>query len=169
MVFDRHVQAVEPPSWYIMSPPFTSSEIAVDLLNELDTDIDLYGEERGDYKKFRKLLTKVFDQACAVPDNGLPPHSNLTDETIRGCIEGIGHFVDRVRNRIQGDYDLQLTLLELIEQIDHLDKTSTMAMFPHNLRNEKMRFRSLGMMGQAMLSLDDAVDKVASRNTKMLQ
>ena len=22
-VFDRHVQAVEPPSWYIMSPPFT--------------------------------------------------------------------------------------------------------------------------------------------------
>ena len=48
-VFDRHVQAVEPPSWYIMSPPFTDEEA------RREHDIEHQQELEGDRERLQAI------------------------------------------------------------------------------------------------------------------
>ena len=127
------------------------------LVVELDSDIDLYGEEQGDSDAFRPLLMAIFDQATEVTPQSLPQSRSLSEEEYRGWISSFRHFVDRIRSRIQGDYEVQAMLYEVVTVLDEFDRSVSRSLFPPTVRNQMLRYRVLGRLGHRLVEFDKAI------------
>ena len=140
-------------------------EIAEYLESSLAAGIDLHGDERGDGTRFRPLLNRVFKVATELPDPFVSPYKDgLTEETYRQFVDaGCKWFVSDIRGRVAGDYDIQAALLEVLKALDKLDLLVVRAMWPSNLKNERMRYRMLGELGSQLLEFDDPIRRVLSR------
>ena len=49
-------------------------------------------------------------------------------------------FIERIKNRIQGDYEVQTMLFEVVMAIDDFDRQVSYSLFPPTLRNQKQRY-----------------------------
>ena len=140
-------------------------EIAEYLESSLAAGIELNGEERGDATKFRPLLFQVFEVAVELPETCVLPYEDgLPEEVYRQFVlDGCRWLVSDTRDRVRGDYDVQAALLEVLEALEELNHLVTRAMWPSNLRDEKMRYRMLGKLGRQLLELDEPIRRVLSR------
>jgi len=135
-------------------------EIGEYLASKLDSNIDLYGEERGDWTAFKPLLRSVFRDASGVPVNGLPKSEPISDEDYLGFVRSARSFMERVRNAIGSDWEIQAQLLELLEHWDKLDTHIKEAGYPYNIRDEKMRYRTLAALGDTLIDIVEACPKI---------
>ena len=143
-------------------------ELAEWLAGEFEPGIDLYGDERGDYSAFRPLLLAVYDQAKQVPYQDLPPYHSLTEDEFQRWIDNIQYFIDRIRGRFQGDLEVQATLLEAVVALDDLERQISRSQFYSMRRDQRMRYRSLGLIGHQLVNFDKAIDIVAPRTKSVL-
>ena len=130
-------------------------ETAEWLASEINSDIDLYGEERGDYTKFRPLVVQVFNEAVGLSVSDLPGYSNsMNREYYSSLVGGFQHFSGRVRERIRGNYEIQAVLVEIIDALDDLDKDITTALYPSILRDQTSQYQALGNLGNRLLNFE---------------
>jgi hypothetical protein len=126
------------------------------LASKLGSNIDLYGEERGDWTAFKRLLRIVFQDARQVSVNGLPKGEPLSEQDYLNCIESARSFMIRVRSAIGSDREIQAQLLELLEHWNKLDARITEAGYQYITKDEKMRYATLGAIGDTLIDLVDA-------------
>lgn len=69
-------------------------------------------------------------------------------------------MVERVRNALGSDRDVQERLLELVESFNKVGTHITEAHYPSNIRDEKMRYAALGTIGDAIIDLIEACPKI---------
>ena len=135
-------------------------ETAEWLAAQFDPAIDLYGDERADYCEFRPLLVTVYEQAKEVPLKGLPPFPDLTEEEYRRWLDHYSDFIERIKNRIQGDYEVQTVLFEVVMAIDDFERRVSYSRFSSTLRNQRQRYQRLGRLGLQLLDFDKSVGAV---------
>jgi hypothetical protein len=136
-------------------------EIGEYLASGLDSVIDLYGEERSDWKDFKPLLQQVFQCAKRVPEKGLPDKNILlSEEDYRSYVKGARSLVERIRSALGSDWEVQSHLLELIERLNKVEECITKAEYPSTVRDEKMRYAALGVLGEALIDLIEACPKI---------
>ena len=126
-------------------------ETAEWLAPQFDPAIDLYGDERAFYCEFRPLLVSVYEQAKEVPLKGLPAFSDLNEGEYRRWLDHYRHFIEQIKNRIQGDYEVQTVLFEVVVAIDDFDRQLFYSLFPPRLRDERQCYRRLGLLGIQLL------------------
>lgn len=131
-------------------------EIGEYLASKLDSNIDLYGEERGDWTAFKHLLRRVFQDARQVPVKGLPRSSPFSEEEYSSYVKGAHYLTERVRNALGFHWEVQAQLLELVEHLNKLDTCITEAKYRSNIIDEKMRYAALGKIGDALIDLIEA-------------
>jgi len=135
-------------------------EIGGYLASKLDSNIDLYGEERGDWTAFKRLLRSVFRDARQVSVNGLPKSQSLSEVDYLSYVESARSFMERVRSAIGPDREVQAQLLELLEHWSKLDAHIQEAGYQHNIVDEKMRYAKLAAIGDAIIDLVEACPKI---------
>ena len=135
-------------------------ETAEWLAAQFDPAIDLYGDERADYCEFRPLLVTVYEQAKEVPLKGLPLFPDLTEGEYRRWLDHYRDFIERIKNRIQGDYEVQTVLFEVVMAIDDFERQVSYSLFPPTLRNRKQRYQRLGRLGLQLLDFDKSIGAV---------
>ena len=135
-------------------------EIGEDLASRLDSNIDLYGEERGNWTAFKPLLQSVFQDARQVPVKGLPKSGPLSEKDYLGYVESARSFMKRVRSAIGSDWEVQAQLLELLEHWNTLDDHIKEAGYQYNIVDEKMRYATLAAIGDTIIDLVEACPKI---------
>lgn len=136
-------------------------EIGEYLAGRLDSNVDLYGAERGDWKAFKLLLRRVFQDAKQVPGKGLPKTNvPVAEEEYQDYVKGASSFLERVHSALGTDWEVQAQLLELVEHLNKLDTCITKASYPSTMRDEKMRYAALGDIGNAIIDLIEACPKI---------
>lgn len=136
-------------------------EIGEYLAGSLDSNVDLYGKERGDWAAFKPLLRQIFQDARKVPANGLPKKNvSLNEENYQGYVKEARRFVDRVRGALGSNWEVQAQLLELVEVLNKLDTCITKANWPSTIRDEKMRYEALGNIGDAIIAVVEATPQI---------
>lgn len=135
-------------------------EIGEYLASKLDSNINLYGEERGDWTAFKHLLRLVFQDARQVPVKGLPRSSPFSEEDYSSYVEGARSLTERVRTALGSNWEVQAQILELVEQLNKLSARITEAGYGSNIRDEKMRYAALGAIGDALIDLIEACPKM---------
>ncbi|MDP2918756.1 MAG: hypothetical protein Q8O43_00855 [Dehalococcoidia bacterium] len=136
-------------------------EIGEYLASGLDSAIDLYGKERGDWKAFKPLLHQVFQYAKGVPEKGLPKKNvPLSEEDYQSHVKGASSLAERIRIALGSDWEVQAQLLELVEHLNKVKECITKAEYPSTVIDEKMRYEALGVMGDALIDLIEACPKI---------
>jgi len=135
-------------------------EIGEYLASKLDSNIDLDGEERGDWTIFKPLLRSVFRNASQVPVNGLPKSEPISKEVYLGFVGGAQSFMKRVCSALGSDWEVQAQLYELLEHWGKLDARINEAQYPCNIRDEKMRYRALAAIGDTLIDIVEACPKI---------
>jgi len=135
-------------------------EIGEYLASKLDSNIDLYGEERDNWTDFKRLLRSVFQDARQVPIKGLPKSEPLSEEDYLCYVKGARSFMERVRSAIGSDWEIQAQLLELLEHWNRLDANIKEAGYPYNIEDEKMRYATLAAIGDTLIDLVEACPKI---------
>lgn len=133
----------------------------------LGSGVNLYGEEQKDPKAFRALLLAVFDQAADVTPQSLPQSRSLSEEEYLDWIRSFMDFVDRIRSRTQGDYEVQAMLYKVMAVLDDFDRSVSRSLFPPTVRNQVMRQRSLGRLGRQLVEFDEAITVVTSTHPSL--
>lgn len=135
-------------------------EIGEDLASRLDSEINLYGEERGNWAEFKDLLGKVFKDARQVSVRGLPKSGSISKEDYLSFIEAARKFMERVGSAIGNDWEVKAELLELIEHRDKLGRHIMEADFPYIIEDEKKRYEKLAVIGEAMIELIEGCPRI---------
>lgn len=135
-------------------------EIGEYLASKLDSKVNLYGEERGDWVAFKGLLRSVFQDAKEVPVKGMPKSEPLSEQDYLSFVDSVRSFVMRVRSAIGSDREVQAQLLELLEHWHKVDTHITEANYPYRISDEKMRYATLGVIGDALIDLIEACPKI---------
>ena len=135
-------------------------EIGEYLSSKLDSNIDLNGKERGNWKAFKRLLRSIFQDARQVPIKGLPKSEPLIESDYLNYIESARSFMTRVHNAIGSDREVQAQLLELYEHWYKLNAHITEAGYPYIIKDEKMRYATLGAIGETLIDLIEACPKI---------
>jgi len=131
------------------------------LAGRLDSNIDLYGDERGDWTAFKPLLQQIFQDAKQVREKGLPKKNvPLTEEDYQNYLKGASSLLERVRSAVGSDWEVQAQLLELVEHLNELETCIQKAGYPSTIRDEKMRYEALGDIGDALIDLIEACPKL---------
>ena len=130
------------------------------LASKLDSKIDLYGEERGDWTAFKGLLRQVFQDARQVPVKGLPRSSSFSEEEYSSYVEGARSLTERVHSALGSNWEVQAQLLELVEHLNKLSTRITQAGYGSTMTDEKMRYVALGTIGDALIDLIEACPKI---------
>jgi len=128
-------------------------EIGEYLGGKLDSGIDLYGDERGDWKAFKDLLRGVFEAAREVPVAGLPRSERISREDYLLYVDGAKRFMERVGNAIGSSFEVQAELVELVEGRDRLYDRIMEAGYPRSVSDEKERYVRLAAIGDAIIDL----------------
>lgn len=142
-------------------------QLARRLKVALDADINLSGEEQEDPGAFRPLLLAVFDKAADVTPQSLPRSQSLSEAEYRNWVSSSRDFVDRIRSRIQGDYEVQAMLYEVVTDLDEFDRSVSRSLFPPTVRNRILRYRVLGRLGRQLVEFDKAVAAVVSKHPSL--
>jgi len=135
-------------------------EIGEYLASKLDSNINLYGEEHGDWPVFKRLLRSVFQDARQVPVKGLPKGEPLSEEDYLHYVESARSFIERVRSAIGSDREVQAQLLELLEHWNKLDAHIKEAGYQYNIVDEKTRYARLAAIGDTIIDLVEACPKI---------
>jgi len=135
-------------------------EIGEDLASRLDSDINLYGEERGNWADFKDLLRQVFKDARQVSVRGLPKSGPISKEDYLSFIETARKFMERVGSAIGNDWEVKAELLELIEHRDKLGRHIMEADYPYIIEDEKNRYEKLAVIGEAMIDLIEGCPRI---------
>jgi len=136
-------------------------EIGEYLASRLDSNIDLYGDERGDWKAFKPLLRLIFQDAKEVPKKGLPQiNASLIEEEYQGYIKGVSSLLEKIRFILGSDWEVQAQLLGLVEHLNKLNNCIAKANYPSTIREEGMRYEALGDIGNAIIDLIEATPKI---------
>ncbi len=135
-------------------------EIGEYLASQLDSNIDLYGEERGNWTVFKRLLRSVFQDARQVPVTGLPKSEPLSEKDYLNYVESARSFMMRVRSAIGSDREVQTQLLELLEHWSKLDAHVKEAGYQYNIADEKMRHAQLAAIGDTLIDIVEACPKI---------
>lgn len=131
------------------------------LAGLLDSDIDLYGDERGDWTAFKPLLQEIFQDTKQVPEKGLPKKDvPLIEEDYQNYLKGASSLLERVHSSIGSDWEVQAQLLELVEHLNELETCIQKAGYPSTIRDEKMRYEALGDIGDALIDLIEVCPKL---------
>ena len=77
-------------------------------------------------------------------ENGILGKSVLSEADYQSYVRGAKSMVERVRNALGSDRDVQERLLELVESFNKVGTHITEADYPSNIRDEKMRYAALG-------------------------
>ena len=133
----------------------------------LGSGVNLYGEVQEDPEAFRALLLTVFDQAADVTPQSMPQSRSLSEEEYLGWIRSLRDFVDRIRSRIQGDYEVQAMLYEVITVLDEFDRSVSRSLFPPTVRNQAMRYRILGRLGRQLVEFDKTIAATVSTHPSL--
>ncbi len=135
-------------------------EIGEYLASKLDSNIDLYGEERGNWTAFKPLLRSVFRDASQVPVKDLPKSEPLSKEDYLSFVGSARSFLERVRSAIGADWEIQAQLLELLEHWNKLNAHIKEAGYPCNIADEKMRYATLAAIGDTLIDIAEACPKI---------
>jgi hypothetical protein len=137
-----------------------SREIGQFLVSKLNSNIDLYGEERGDWKTFKSLLREIFRESVEVSSNELPQNLSISKEDYLMYLGGSGRLSKRIRDALGSNWEVQAQLLELVEHLDKLDTRILEANYPSTISDEKMRYMALGQIGNALIDLIESCPKL---------
>jgi len=145
-----------------------NEEIAMTLTREigeyfastLEPTIDLYGDERGNWTTFKLLLRSTFQNARQVPVNGLPKGESLSEKDYLNYVDRARTLMERVRNDIGSDREVQAQLYELLRYWDKLEFNINEATYQYNVTDEKMRYVKLAAIGDTLIDLVDACPKL---------
>jgi len=135
-------------------------EIGEYLASKLDSNIDLYGEECGNWTAFKRLLRSVFQDARQVSVKGLPKSESLSEEDYLHYVESARSFMMRVRSAIGPDREVRAQLLELLEHWNKLDAHIKEAGYQYNIVDEKMRYATLAAIGDTLIDLVEACPRI---------
>lgn len=135
-------------------------EIGEDLASRLDSNINLYGDERGDWKAFKHLLREVFKDARQVSVRGLPKSGPISKEDYLSYVKAARRFIEQVGSAIGNDWEVKAQLLELIEHRKRLDVTIREADYPYIIGDEKNRYTKLAEIGDAIIDLIEGCPRV---------
>jgi hypothetical protein len=135
-------------------------EIGEDLASRLDSNINLYGEERGDWTAFKHLLRAVFQDAGQVSVRGLPKSGPVSKEDYLSYVDTARRFMERVGNAIGTSFEVQAQLKELIEHRDRLNDRIIEAGYPGSIRDEKERYVRLAAIGDSIIDLIDGCPRI---------
>lgn len=135
-------------------------EIGEYLAGKLDSNIDLYREERGNWIAFKRLLRAVFESARQVSVKGLPRIEPISEKDYSSYVEAAQKFKERVGSTLGTDWDIQAQLLELVEHLRRLDARIKEAYYPDNIRDEKARYIRLAAIGDAIIDLVDECPRI---------
>lgn len=141
-----------------------SSEAFVLILDELVEQVLRQSPDVSDFTEYRKVMLATFESSRSFPEEGTPLHPNLTEDSYQEFIAGVNRFINGARKRLQGDYDVQSVLAELIEALDELDRHAYLAIFPNKLKYANTRFRTVGEIGCNLLKVNDVAVKAGFVN-----
>jgi hypothetical protein len=137
-----------------------SRDIGQYLASMLDSHIELYGEERGDWDAFKELLRSVFREARQVPDVGLPKSGAISESDYLGSIESARNFMARINEAIQADKEVQASLFELLAHWEELNSFLRTADAPYSVDDETRRYQMLGELGDILIDIVDSCPKI---------
>jgi len=145
-----------------------SEEIAITLVREigeylasrLDSKIVLYGEEREDWKGFKRLLRGVFEDARQVSVRGLPKGGPISEADYLRYIGSARRFVDRVESALGNHLEVHAVLVDLIERQRALNTRIQEAFLVTSMTDEKIRYVRLAEMGEAIIDLIDGCPRI---------
>lgn len=135
-------------------------EIGEDLASRLDSNINLYGEERGNWADFKDLLRKIFKDARQVSVRGLPKSGSISKEDYLSFIVAVRKFMDQVGSAIGNDWEVKAELLELIEHRNKLGRHIMEADYPYIIEDDKKRYEKLAVIGEAMIDLIEGCERI---------
>lgn len=135
-------------------------EIGGDLASRLDSSVNLYEEERGDWKDFKGVLRKVFEDAREVPVKGLPKSEQFSKEDYLSYVDAARRFMERVGNAIGNSFEVQAELLELIKHRNRLNDRIIEAGYPDSIKDERKRYVRIAAIGDSMIDLMDGCEKI---------
>jgi hypothetical protein len=135
-------------------------EIGEDLASRLDSNINLYGDERGNWKDFKDLLRKVFKDARQVSVRGLPRSGSISKEDYLSFIKAARKFMEKVGSAIGNDWEVKAELQELIEHRNRLGRHITEADYPYIIEDEKNRYEKLAVIGEGLIDLIEGCPRV---------
>ncbi len=132
-------------------------EIGEYLASKLHSNIDLYGEERGNWTAFKRLLRAVFEDARQVSVKGLPTSDPISEKDYSSYVEAARRFKERVGSALGTNWEIQAQLLELVEHQRRLDVRMREA---DNIGDEKARYVRLAAIGDAIIDLIDGCPRI---------
>ena len=135
-------------------------EIGEYLASKLDSSIDLYGEERGNWPDFKRLLRKVFQDARQVSVRGLPRSEPISKEDYLSYVDAARRFMEQVGSALGTDWEVQAQLLELLEHRKKLDVSIKEAGYPDSIRDEKTRYVRLAAIGDTIIDLIEGCPRI---------
>jgi ribonuclease D len=107
------------------------------------------------------LLQRIFQDAKKVPERALPKKDvPLTEEEYQRYLKGARSLLERVGSAIGSDWEVQAQLLELVEHLKELENRIQQAGYPSTIRDEKMRYKALGDIGDALIDLIEVCPKL---------
>ena len=96
-----------------------------------------------------------------MPEKGLPKiNISLSEKDYRGYVKAASSFIERVRGALGSNWEVQAQLLEMVEHLNKLGTCITEAGSPLTIRDEKMRYKALGAIGDAIIDLIETCPKM---------
>lgn len=139
-------------------------EIGEDLGSRLDSNINLYGEERGDWKAFKSLLREVFKDAKQVSDRGLPKSGPISEEDYLSNIHAVRRFMERVGSALGDHLEVHAELIDLIERRRYLNNRIEEALYRESIRDERIRYVKLAEIGETMIELIEGCPRIKGKS-----
>jgi hypothetical protein len=136
------------------------TEIGQDLASRLDSNIDLYGEERKNWKAFKRLLRKVFQDARQMSGRGLPKSGPISERDYLCYVRAASRFVERVGSALGNHLEVHAELIDLIERQRDLNSRIQEANVALSVTDGTIRYVRLAEMGEAIIDLIEGSARV---------
>ena len=135
-------------------------EIGEYLASRLDSNINLYGEERENWKAFKHLLRVVFQDARQVSVRGLPKSGPISEEDYLSYVDAARRFMEQVGDALGSSWEVQAELEELVENRKKLNERIIEGGYTGSMSDEKSRYIRLAAIGEAMIDLIEGCPRV---------
>jgi hypothetical protein len=135
-------------------------EIGEYLASGLGSKIDLYGEERQDWKAFKRLLREVFKDVREVSARGLQESGLISEQDYLIYIGSVSRFVERVGSAMGNHLEVHAELVDLIERQRELNSRIQEANRNIGIWDEKIRCVRLAEIGEAIIDVIEACPRI---------
>ena len=143
--------------------PFVASETANFIGADFEPRVDLDGDEREKWETFVPVLRKVFDQARLVPRTGLPAYPDLANDQYFSILESGSKMVERIQKKIGTDRDMQNQVYPVLSAVHHLGLAVQRGKEPYFVEDLMSRYEAIGIVGDAVLDVAEAIPAVMER------